>query len=142
MSSSNLTENWPTRISKFCSAPTAAVIFYTCSFVTVQQLQSKIGFVTIGSRKAYFHFTWAAQITNKSISFENSNKNPKEQIFLAVHETKGQIISKRLLVSSDSSKKRTNEFGFLPNSIKNEFVRSFFGRIRGYQKVLSKLSVL
>ena len=26
---------------------------------------------------------------------------------------KGQIISKRFLVSSDSSKKRTNEFGFL-----------------------------
>jgi hypothetical protein len=30
----------------------------------------------------------------------------------------------------------------LPNSTKNEFVRSFFGRIRGYQKVLSKLSDL
>ena len=44
--------------------------------------------------------------------------------------TKGQIISKRLLVSSDSSKKQTKEFGFfLPNSTKNEFVRSFFGRI-------------
>ena len=28
------------------------------------------------------------------------------------------------------------------NSTKNEFVRSFFGRIRGYQKVLSKLSDL
>ena len=27
--------------------------------------------------------------------------------------SKGQIISKRLLVSSDSSKKRTNKFGFL-----------------------------
>ena len=32
--------------------------------------------------------------------------------------------------------------GFLPNSTKNEFVRSFFGRIRGYQKVLSKLTDL
>ena len=55
---------------------------------------------------------------------------------------KGQIISKGLLVSSDSSKKRKNEFGFLPDSAKNELVRSFFGRIRGYQKVLSKLSDL
>ena len=33
---------------------------------------------------------------------------------------KGQIISKRLLVSSDSSKKRTNKFGFLPNSTRNK----------------------
>ena len=55
--------------------------------------------------------------------------------FLA--QTKGKIISKQLLVSSDSSKKQTNKFGFfLPESTKNEFVRSFFGRIRGYQKVL------
>ena len=30
----------------------------------------------------------------------------------------------------------------MPNSTKNEFVRSFFGRIRGYQKVLSNLSDL
>ena len=31
--------------------------------------------------------------------------------------------------------------GFLPNSTKNEFVRSFFGRIRGYQKVLQFLQI-
>ena len=55
---------------------------------------------------------------------------------------KGQIISKRLLVSSDSSKKRTNKVVFLPKGTKNEFVRLFFGRIWGYQKVLSKLSDL
>ena len=36
---------------------------------------------------------------------------------------KGQIISKRLLVTSDFFKKQTNKFGFfLPNSTKNEFV--------------------
>ena len=70
-------------------------------------------------------------------------------LFLHYHLTgwiswrlKGQIISKQFLVSSDSSKKQTNEFVFWPNSTKNEFVRSFFGRIRGYQKVLSKLSDL
>ena len=50
-------------------------------------------------------------------------------------ETKGQIISKRLLVSWDSSKKRTNKFVFSTvRQKKTEFVRSFFGRIRGYQK--------
>ena len=40
--------------------------------------------------------------------------------------------------------KKTNEriHFFWPNSIKNEFVCSFFGRIRGYQKVVSKLSDL
>ena len=39
--------------------------------------------------------------------------------------TKGQIISKRLLVSSYSSKKRMNEFGFLPKTVlkTNLFVR-------------------
>ena len=31
---------------------------------------------------------------------------------------------------------------FFPTSTKNKFVRSFFGRIQGYQKVLSKLSDL
>ena len=36
---------------------------------------------------------------------------------------------------------RTNSF-FWPNSNKNEFVHLFFGRIRGYQKVLLKLSDL
>ena len=39
---------------------------------------------------------------------------------------KGQIISKQFLVSSDSSKKRTNKFVFLGWRTKNEFVRSFF----------------
>ena len=41
-------------------------------------------------------------------------------------------------------KKRTNEFVVfcLNNSTKNEFVRSFVGRIRGCQKVLSKLTDL
>ena len=45
-------------------------------------IQSKIGFVTIGSRKAYFHVTWAAQITKRSIRhpLKNSDENPKEQI--------------------------------------------------------------
>ena len=38
-------------------------------------------------------------------------------------------------------KERTNSF-FLPNSTKNEFVRSFFGGIRGYQKGFLKLTDL
>ena len=46
--------------------------------------------------------------------------------------SKGQIISKGLLVSSNSPKKRTNER--IHCSSINEFVPSFFGRIRGYQK--------
>ena len=42
---------------------------------------------------------------------------------------------KYFFVSSDSSKKRTNKFVFyLCLAKKNEFVRLFFGRIRGYQK--------
>ena len=44
---------------------------------------------------------------------------------------KGQLISKGLLLSSNSSKKRTNEFGFLPISIMIELIRSFFGGIWG-----------
>ena len=40
--------------------------------------------------------------------------------------TKGQIISKGLLVSSNSPNKQTNEFVFY---YYDEFVRSFFGRI-------------
>ena len=32
--------------------------------------------------------------------------------FITAIDSKGQIISKRLLVSSDSSKKRKNKFGF------------------------------
>ena len=51
---------------------------------------------------------------------------------------KGQIISKGLLVSSNSPKKQTNKFVLLLRSI-HLFV---FGRIRGYQKFLSKLSDL
>ena len=41
-------------------------------------------------------------------------KRPGQETGLEKKEgPKGQIISKRLLVSSDSSKKRTNEFGFV-----------------------------
>ena len=54
-------------------------------------------------------------------------------------KTKGQIISKGLLVSTNSPKIRTNKFVF--TTTMNSFVR-FFGRIRGHQKVLSKLSDL
>ena len=45
--------------------------------------------------------------------------------------TKGQIISKGLFGILEFSQK-TNER--IRHSSKNEFVRSFFGRIRGYQK--------
>jgi hypothetical protein len=56
---------------------------------------------------------------------------------------KGQIILKQLLVYSDSSKKTNDRISFFAlNSTKNKVVRSFFGRIRGYQKVLLKLSDL
>ena len=61
---------------------------------------------------------------------------------LLYYVLKGQLISKGLLLSSKSSKKRTNEFGFLPNSTMIELFRSFFGGIRGWQKVLSKLTDL
>ena len=56
------------------------------------------------------------------------------------HLSKGQIILKQFLVSSDSSKKneRTNSV-LLPNSTKNKFVCSFFGRIRGYQTHCAKV---
>ena len=54
---------------------------------------------------------------------------------LLAHIAKGQIISKRLLVFSDSSKKRTNEFVFfLPNSTKSEFVRSFLEESKDTKK--------
>ena len=46
---------------------------------------------------------------------------------------KGQIISKQLLVSLDPFIKRTNKIFFFPNSTKNKFVCSIFGRIQGYQ---------
>ena len=73
--------------------------------------------------------------------------NNGKQIFQFMYshhgQSKGQMISKRFLVASDSSKKRTNEFGFFGLTVlkTNLFVR-FFGRIRGYQKVLLKLSDL
>ena len=41
---------------------------------------------------------------------------------------------KDFLVSSDSSKKWINKFVFSTVRQKNEFIRSFFGRIQGYQK--------
>ena len=53
--------------------------------------------------------------------------------------TKGQIISKGLLVSTNSPKKTNEQIRFY---YYDEFVRLFFGRIRGHQKVLSKLSDL
>ena len=49
----------------------------------------------------------------------------------ALIEGKGQIISKGLLGILEFSQK-TNEQ--IRRSSKNEFVRLFFGRIRGYQK--------
>ena len=53
---------------------------------------------------------------------------------------KGQIISKGLLVFSNFPKKRTNEFVFY--YYYDKFVCLLFGRIRGHQKILSKLSDL
>ena len=63
---------------------------------------------------------------------------------MSKERSKGQTKSYCFFQADDSSKKRTNEFVlfFFSNSTKNEFVRSFFGRIRGYQKVLSKLTDL
>ena len=55
-----------------------------------------------------------------------------------VSANKGQVISKGLLVSSNSTKK-TNELVFY---YYDEFVRSFSGRIGGPQKVISKFSDL
>ena len=55
---------------------------------------------------------------------------------------KGQTNSKWFFQVDVSSKKRAKKFDFLPKSTMNEFVRSFFGGIRGYQKVLSKLTDL
>ena len=52
---------------------------------------------------------------------------------------KGQTISKGLFDILEFSQKTNERIRF---SSKNEFVRLFFGRIREYQKVLSKLSVL
>ena len=47
--------------------------------------------------------------------------------FMLYVYTKGQIISKRYLVSSDSSKKMNERIRFFwPNSTKNKFVRSCF----------------
>ena len=54
--------------------------------------------------------------------------------------SKGQIISKLLLVSSNSPKnEETNSF--ILHTTTNSFIH-FFGRIGGHQKVLSKLSEL
>ena len=53
-----------------------------------------------------------------------------EKVSIQFCGAKGQLISKGLLVSSNSSKKRTNEFVFLPNSTMIELFRSFFGGIR------------
>ena len=46
---------------------------------------------------------------------------------------KSRNVSFKLTILSKNE--RTNSGFFLPNSTKNEFVRSFFGRIRGYQKI-------
>ena len=54
-----------------------------------------------------------------------------QKIDLSSKSSKGQIISKGLLDVLKFSQK-TNER--IRRSSKNEFVRSFFGRIRGYQK--------
>ena len=51
--------------------------------------------------------------------------------------TKGQIISKGLLVSLNSPKKMNERINY-----QDKFIRLFFGRIRGHQKVLLKLSDL
>ena len=62
-------------------------------------------------------------------------------IFWISYYSKGQLISKGLFVILNSSKKRTNEFAFCTQTArrfvtqnavkqKNEFVRSFFGRIQ------------
>ena len=58
--------------------------------------------------------------------------------FVDFFSVKGQIILKGLLVSSNSPKKRTNEFVFVTTT--NSFI--FLGKIHGYLKVLSKLSDL
>ena len=90
-----------------------------------------------------FSFFSAKQHFLKTFLLEKNHLKTCEKVYLPfTWICNGQIISKWFLVSSDSSKKRTNEFVFWPNSIKNEFVRLFFGRIRGYQKVFSKLSDL
>ena len=55
----------------------------------------------------------------------------RDRIFFSFWSAKGQIISKGLFVILEFSQK-TNER--IQRNSKNEFVRSFFGRIRGYQK--------
>ena len=60
-------------------------------------------------------------------------------LILKIKIPKGQIISKGLFGVLEFSQK-TNER--IRRSSKNEFVSLFFGRIPGYQKVLSKLSDL
>ena len=61
------------------------------------------------------------------------NKN----IFLKVRQSRNVSFKPMILPKN----KRTNSV-FFPNSTKNEFVHLFFERIRGYQKVLRKLTDL
>ena len=71
---------------------------------------------------------------------DNKEKNRKIQNFkqiIKVRQSRNVSFKPTILPKNE----RTNSV-FLPNSTKNEFVRSFFGRIRGYQKVLSKLTDL
>ena len=66
--------------------------------------------------------------TRQFHSFFNQCKNLIE---IVTYSFIGQIISKGLFVILEFSQKMNER---IRRSIKNEFVRSFFGRIRGYQK--------
>ena len=87
--------------------------------------------------------TWTIGEDLQNKYLENEGNRIEENL-LKIENTAGCFIiwllkvrqfRKDFLVSSDSSKKRMNKFVFSTvRPKKNEFVRSFFGRIRGYQK--------
>ena len=89
------------------------------------------------------HFWWVCCCTHPKRMTGNGQLTRGAFIindFLRNPDFKGQIMSKGLLVSSNSPKKQTNEFVF--TTVTNSFVR-FLGECGGHQKkVLSKLSDL
>ena len=85
-----------------------------------------------------FHFaslSWKSNQIGPPVFPNGGRDSPIHQLLLRlIHIPKGQLISKRLLLFSNSSKKRTKQFDHSTVGQRNEFVRSFVGWIVCFKK--------
>ena len=92
-------------------------------------LTSLLACFVCGKKLTWWNWILNRRILTKSV-YNKSQKFSHAKCLLEV-----RWFQKDFLISSDSSKKRTNKFVFSTVRQKtNKFVCLFFGRIRGYQK--------